>query len=129
MHFIYRNQAIILTIDPAIRLQVLSHNLSRPTVIRWIRIICGKPVSGPYNTPLINAIGAARTISICRIVLANLLPVSGRQKSLNIRRKEPQSTVHDSSFVQFSIHLRPLATTGIKDAIIGRSDLSNVHPF
>ena len=32
MQFIYRNQAIILTIDPAIRLQVLSHNLSRPTV-------------------------------------------------------------------------------------------------
>ncbi len=31
MQFIYRNQAIILTIDPAIRLQVLSHNLSRPT--------------------------------------------------------------------------------------------------
>jgi hypothetical protein len=29
MQFIYRNQAIILTIDPAIRLQVLSHNLSR----------------------------------------------------------------------------------------------------
>ena len=32
MQFIYRNQAIILTIDPAIRLQVLSHNLSRPTL-------------------------------------------------------------------------------------------------
>jgi len=31
MQFVYRNQAIILTIDPAIRLQVLSHNLSRPT--------------------------------------------------------------------------------------------------
>jgi hypothetical protein len=33
MQFIYRNQAIILTIDPAIRLQVLSRNLSRPTGI------------------------------------------------------------------------------------------------
>jgi len=32
IQFIYPDQAIILTIDPAIRLQVLSHNLSRPTL-------------------------------------------------------------------------------------------------
>jgi hypothetical protein len=38
MQFIYRNQAIILTIDPAIRLQVLSHNLSRPAELSGIHV-------------------------------------------------------------------------------------------
>jgi len=51
MQFIYRNQAIILTIDPDIRLQVLSHNLSRPTCrsaaaesrpFDWVSYHCGK---------------------------------------------------------------------------------------
>jgi formate-dependent nitrite reductase membrane component NrfD len=37
MQFIYRNQANLLTIDPAIRLQVLSHNLSRPTLFLMLQ--------------------------------------------------------------------------------------------
>jgi hypothetical protein len=45
MQFIYRNQAIILTIDPAIRLQVLSHNLSRPTTeLRGAAVFCRAPL-------------------------------------------------------------------------------------
>jgi hypothetical protein len=42
MQFIYRNQAIILTIDPAIWLQVLSHNLNRPTLRLRRAAVCAR---------------------------------------------------------------------------------------
>ncbi len=54
MQFIYRNQAIILTIDPAIRLQVLSHNLSRPTIELSRadkRRLPGRPSGHPTRPP------------------------------------------------------------------------------